>query len=326
MSIDPLRKLLLDWYAVHGRKLPWRQNKDPYRIWLSEVMLQQTTVTAVIPYFERFTERFPTLKDLANSSLENVLEFWAGLGYYSRARNLHKAAQSISAMKTFPQSYAQLLELSGFGPYTSRAVSSIAFGEAVGVVDGNVIRILSRVSGRKIKHWTTEGKNTLQKMSDDFSAQGNSSNVNQALMDLGSQICTSSSPRCRACPWVTRCQAFKNNLIDSLPLKKSKRDTEIWQWLAKVHVRNGKIALIKNTYAPFLKNEWILPGTVKKCKKRPKSYNFKHAITHHAIYGISEKSTVMGQRQGVRWVSRKELSQVAPFSILQKALKNISWT
>ncbi|MDZ4660930.1 MAG: A/G-specific adenine glycosylase [Pseudomonadota bacterium] len=323
VSVDILRPLLLNWYKVHGRKLPWRQNQDPYLIWLSEVMLQQTTVTAVIPYFDRFSAKFPTLNDLALAPLTKVLELWAGLGYYSRAKNLHKASHRISKMKAFPQTYSQLLKLPGFGPYTARAVSSIAFGEAVGVVDGNVIRILSRVFGKRIKHWITDGKILLQKLSDEFSFKGNSANINQALMDLGAQICTRTSPRCRACPWVAKCLAFKNDLINILPLKKPKREIEIWQWRAQVVMRNKKIALIKNSYAPFLKNEWILPGTVKKCKKRPKAFAFKHAITHHAIYGNSQKNSGLGQRQGVRWVTRKELSQIAPFSILQKALNHL---
>lgn len=151
-SIAEDRASLVAWYQKNKRVLPWRKDRNPYRIWISEVMLQQTTVAAVVPFYERFLERFPTVDDLAKASIEQVYEVWAGLGYYSRARNLHKAAQSIFE-HGFPQKAEQLIELSGFGPYTSRAVASLAFNEHVGVLDGNVIRVLTRRYGLDIPWW-----------------------------------------------------------------------------------------------------------------------------------------------------------------------------
>src|SRR5690606_28771755 len=137
--------ILLRWYAENRRDLPWRKGRDPYRVWISEVMLQQTTVRAVIPYYERFMERFPTVAALAAAPEEQVLNSWAGLGYYSRARNLHRAAKALAELKGFPKTHMELAKLPGFGEYTSRAVSSIAFGEPVGAVDGNLIRVISRL-------------------------------------------------------------------------------------------------------------------------------------------------------------------------------------
>src|SRR5688572_19286950 len=137
MKLDTAKRQLLEWYAQNKRALPWRENRDPYRIWISETMLQQTTTTAVIPYFERFTRKFPDLKTLAKAPQSEVVEAWAGLGYYSRARNLHKSAQALFAAGGFPRRFRELIELPGFGPYTSRSVASLAFDESVGVVDGN---------------------------------------------------------------------------------------------------------------------------------------------------------------------------------------------
>ena len=139
-----LHENLINWYLANRRPLPWRKDKNPYTIWISEVMLQQTTVAAVIPYFERFIERFPNQHTLAQAELSEVYEYWAGLGYYSRARNLHASAKIISD-SGFPEDYSQLIQLPGFGPYTARAVASLAFDQKVGVLDGNVIRVLSRV-------------------------------------------------------------------------------------------------------------------------------------------------------------------------------------
>ena len=160
------QKNLIAWYQKNKRVLPWRASQDPYKIWISEVMLQQTTVTAVIPYYEKFLKLFPTVQKLAAATIEDVYEMWAGLGYYSRARNLHKSAVLLSEMilsgNGFPQSYQQLLELPGFGPYTARAVSSLAFGEKTGVLDGNVIRVLSRKYGIDSDWWQTVARNDLQ--------------------------------------------------------------------------------------------------------------------------------------------------------------------
>lgn len=162
-----LRADLVDWYHQNKRELPWRQSRDAYRIWISEVMLQQTTTQAVIPYYEKFLTRFPKLNDLAAAPESEVLKYWAGLGYYSRARNLHKAAKRLNETG-FPKTAAELIEYPGFGPYTSRAVSSLAFDEPVGVLDGNVIRILSRVDGKAYEWWNKQDRQTLQERADEL--------------------------------------------------------------------------------------------------------------------------------------------------------------
>ncbi len=311
-------KQITNWYKKNSRALPWRESKDPYRIWLSEVMLQQTTVVAVIPYFERFLTKFPTLKDLANSPENEVLEAWAGLGYYSRARNLHKAAKAL-APKGFPKTAAELLELPGFGPYTSRAVASIAFGEKVGVLDGNVIRVLSRRFGLQLEWWNQKEKNKLQEISDSMASLGDADVVNQALMELGATICTPQKVTCLLCPWNKDCVSFEKNLVTTIPLKKPRRDHEVWVWKVDLAVKDGKVALIKNDYAPFLKGQMIFPGIITKEKTKPKDYNVQHGITHHNIFiQINRKRSL--NHQGLQWVELKDLKKINPSSLLTKVL------
>jgi A/G-specific DNA glycosylase len=284
-------------------------------------MLQQTTVVAVIPYFEKFLSKFPEVHDLANAPEADVMEAWAGLGYYSRARNLHKAAKALSA-GGFPETAAELLELPGFGPYTSRAVASIAFGEKVGVLDGNVIRVLSRKYGLKLEWWNRAGRETLQKLSDELSAFGNADVTNQALMELGATVCTPQKVMCLMCPWVSSCVANEKNLVDKLPLKKARRASEVWVWQPDVVIKDKKVALIENDYAPFLKGQWLFPGEIRSDKNKPKDYDAKHNITHHDIYiQISRRKSLAGKN--LRWVHLKELKKVNPSSLLQKVLQKV---
>jgi A/G-specific adenine glycosylase len=315
-----LSQSLSKWYLENRRELPWRSGKDPYRIWISEVMLQQTTVQAVVPYFEKFVEKFPSLKVLAGSALAEVLEAWAGLGYYSRARNLHKSAQAL-ALRDFPKTAAELLSFPGFGPYTSRAVTSIAFGEKVGVLDGNVIRVLSRAFGLKLEWWSNRGRQILQNLSDQLAQEGDPSVINQALMELGATVCTARSPSCLLCPWRQDCASVKNDQISELPLKKPRRESEIWVWKPKLFQKRGKYAVIENDYAPFLKKQWIFPGSIKKQNKKPKIFDLKHGITHHNIFVLiesSKKSTM--KTRGVKWVTANELKKLNPSSVLQKII------
>lgn len=314
-------KQLTQWYKKNQRALPWRANKDPYRIWLSEVMLQQTTVVAVIPYFEKFLTKFPTVHDLAKAPENEVLEAWAGLGYYSRARNLHKAAKALSS-QGFPKTASELLELPGFGPYTSRAVASIAFGEKVGVLDGNVIRVLSRRFGLKLEWWNGKGRDQLQKISDELSLLGQADVVNQALMELGATVCTPQKVTCILCPWAATCVSREKNLVEKLPLKKPRKESEVWVWKPQVAIKNKQVALITNDYTPFLKGQMIFPGEISKEKNKPKTFDAKHNITHHDIFiQITAKKSLTGKN--IQWVDLKELKKVNPSSLLQKVLNKV---
>ncbi len=318
-----LSKLLLAWYKENHRDLPWRSNRDPYRIWISEVMLQQTTVAAVIPYYEKFLKRFPNVQKLANASLEEVYEMWAGLGYYSRARNLHKAAQALAA-NGFPQRAEELIELPGFGPYTSRAVASLAFDEAVGVLDGNVIRVLTRVFGWQMDWWTPSAREKLQTASDEIASAGPSHLLNQGLMELGATICTPHNPTCLLCPWQKQCVSREKDLVAKIPRKKPRKKSEVWIWTAQVFHKDGQVALLPNQYAPFLKGQLIFPGSVSQEKKKPKTFDLKHGITHHDIYiqiESSQKKPVKLKSQELQWIAIKDIKKVSPSNLLQKVLQ-----
>jgi A/G-specific adenine glycosylase len=222
------RKQLLGWFRQYQRDLPWRRTKDPYRIWLSEIMLQQTRVAAVIPYYARFLERFPDIHALAAAPQEEVLRLWSGLGYYSRARNLQRAAQEIVAKHegNFPRAEKDALALPGIGSYTAAAILSIAYGAKHAVLDGNVARVLARIFAvqgdlRDAKRWQS-----LQKSADALLDPKSPSDWNQAMMELGATLCTPQSPQCLLCPVTEFCQARKLGLADSLPARRKKRATE----------------------------------------------------------------------------------------------------
>ena len=222
------RKQLLGWFWQYKRDLPWRRTKDPYRIWLSEIMLQQTRVAAVIPYYERFLERFPDIHALAAAPQEEVLRLWSGLGYYSRARNLRRAAQEIVAKHqgNFPRGEKAALALPGIGSYTAAAILSIAYGAKHAVLDGNVARVLARIFAvqgdlRDAKRWQS-----LQDSANALLDPKSPSDWNQAMMELGATLCTPQSPQCLLCPVTQFCQARKLGLADSLPARRKKRATE----------------------------------------------------------------------------------------------------
>lgn len=312
---------LIQWYQAHFRALPWRKTKDPYQIWISETMLQQTTTQAVVPYFERFMQQFPTLQDLANSHLDQVLENWSGLGYYSRARNLHKAAKALKALKKFPSRYEELIEFPGLGPYTARAVASLAFEQNVGVLDGNVIRILCRIHGLKWEWWKTKERQALQKLSDLWVTGHSSSVMNQAMMELGATICAPKSPSCLLCPLKQSCRSQKLDLVPQIPLSKTRKAKEIWLWTPQLRLRSNQIFLSEKHELPFLKSQPMPGGKIQKVAKKPTKFDFRHSITHYDIYvHVDSKPTPVEALKG-KWVPLNELSKTNPSSLLRKLVE-----
>ena len=322
MVISPdLQKKLLDWFTKHKRELPWRKKKDPYSIWISEVMLQQTTSTAVIPYYQRFLRKFPTLSSLAKANKKQVFSLWAGLGYYRRAENLIHSAQIIHKKKSFPQTYKELLKLPGFGPYTSRAVSSLAFEEPVGVLDGNVIRFLSRFHGLAVLHWKAKEKEKLQKLSSNWVTNQKASQMNQALMEIGALICAAPTALCMLCPLREGCQAFQKGMQNKLPLKKKKKETEFWLYQAEKVSYKNKWAFIKNKRIPFLKGQWVFPGQTRKLKTGVKDYNFIHNIMNYKIFvNVKNKKSVLNKSQ-TQWFSQSDIQSLNPSSLIKKIIE-----
>ena len=225
LQLRNFQKRLLRWFSVHKRDLPWRASRDPYRVWIAEVMLQQTRIAAVMPYYQRFLQCLPDVKSLARAPLVEVLKLWSGLGYYSRARNLHRAAKEILLHHNgkFPRELDSALQLPGIGRYTAAAVLSIAYDVPLGVLDGNVARVFARVRAirgdlREPSRWRE-----LAKTSQDWLACNSPGDWNQALMELGETICTPVNPRCEVCPISKWCRAYKLDLTDKIPSPRIKR-------------------------------------------------------------------------------------------------------
>lgn len=215
---------LLQWYATHKRNLPWRNQKNPYFIWLSEVLLQQTRVQQGLPYYEKFVENFPTVQSLANAEENEVLRLWQGLGYYSRARNLHAAAKHIVDQLNgqFPNNYSDLIKLKGVGTYTAAAIASFAYNENVAVVDGNVYRVLSRVFGIHTDIASPSGAKEFSSLAHDLLPLSNTADYNQAIMEFGALHCTPALPKCNSCPLENVCIAKKMGIQHLLPVKINK--------------------------------------------------------------------------------------------------------
>ena len=224
-------KQLLNWYSAHQRNLPWRQDKDPYRVWLSEVMLQQTRVAQAIDYFEAFTRAFPQVEALADASEEEVLKLWQGLGYYSRARNMHATAKQVTHQfnGVFPQTVGELLQLKGIGPYTARAISSICFNTPVAVVDGNVYRVLSRYTGGDLPIDSTSGIKHFAELAQSFLIHTDPGGYNQAIMEFGATMCTPKKPQCAECPVQSSCVAYATGTVAERPKKSPKKPPQaLW--------------------------------------------------------------------------------------------------
>lgn len=239
--------LLLQWYDQNKRDLPWRKNKNPYHIWLSEIMLQQTKVEAVKGYYARFLGLFPDVFSLAASSTEEVLKAWEGLGYYSRARNLHKAAIQIVHQYNgiFPSSYDSLLSLPGIGPYTAGAIASIAFDISVPAIDGNVYRVISRFKGIREDVRTPSVQKSIRQEVTALLCSQRPGDFNQALMELGATLCTPSSPKCELCPWQGQCNAYAEGDMELLPVHGKKKPQKMIPVAVNLVTYNRKILLLK---------------------------------------------------------------------------------
>jgi len=299
---------LLSWYRKNRRALPWRENKDPYRIWISEIMLQQTRVEAVKPYFFRFMEHFPTVSALAEAPEEELLKCWEGLGYYSRARNLKKAAEILKVKHggRIPASYEEILKLPGIGSYTAGAIASIAFELPVPAVDGNVLRVLSRVTGSRDDILKQSTKRRMEALVAGVLKEGSAGDFNQALIETGATVCVpNGAPLCADCPFFTVCAARLQGLIGEIPVKtpKKKRKTEektvlLLEYKDKIAIRKRKEDGLLASLYEFIN----VPGKLKKeeaeklyegvlsIKELPEAKHiFSHTEWHMSGYFLSLK-------------------------------------
>lgn len=261
-KIESFQDDLLAWYHHEKRDLPWRESTDPYRVWVSEIMLQQTQVVTVIPYFNRFMEWFPTIEDLANAEEDKLLKAWEGLGYYSRVRNMQHAAKEM--VETFdgkmPQTIEDILSLKGIGPYTGGAIGSIAFSLPEPAIDGNVMRVYSRLFCLSDDIALPKTRKVFDKYVRETMSQTEPGDFNQALMDLGATICTPTKPSCETCPIKHYCEAKKTDTASSYPVKKKKEKAKPLYYVADV-IRNktGAFLLEKRPEDGLLSNMWTFP-------------------------------------------------------------------
>ena len=280
--------ILLEWFRENGRDLPWRQTRDPYAIWLSEIILQQTQVKQGWEYWERFMHHWPTVEALAKATEDKVLREWQGLGYYSRARNLHYAAKQIVALGHFPDTLAEIKQLKGVGDYTAAAIGSIAFGLPAAVVDGNVYRVLARHFGIDTPINTSEGKKTFAAMAQELLPPNEASTYNQAIMDFGAIQCTPQSPHCDRCPLMESCIAFRERRVAQLPVKlKTLKVTE--RHLIYIYIRcQGQTAIRRRGPGDIWQGLWepvlvdaesAVPPTAKLL-----CHHVKHVLTHRVLY------------------------------------------
>ena len=310
LTIRSLRAKLTRWYDGAKRDLPWRRTRDPYAIWISEVMLQQTRVAAVIPYYQRFLERFPNVTALAQAPEPELLALWSGLGYYSRARNLQKAARQIVASGAFPKDYASILELAGVGTYTAAAIGSISFGLPHAVVDGNVRRVLAR--------WANDGHIDAQATADRLLDRRDPARWNQAVMELGATLCLPRDPRCGECPVAANCAAHHAGTQNDVPLKRAKPAPERLERTLLVIRRHGLLLL---TPSLRVKGFWDLPEPYAQSKEGATLGEFRHTITHRRYRFTVREATTRAIPKGSRWHTQKELGQIPLSTTAKKALR-----
>lgn len=327
-GLVPGAPALLDWYDHHRRRLPWRagpgETPDPYRVWLSEIMLQQTGVKVVAPYFEAFTARWPTVEAMASAELDDVLKAWAGLGYYSRARNLHACARKVAALGAFPDTEAGLRRLPGVGAYTAAAIAAIAFGRRAAVVDGNVERVVSRLY--RIDQPLPGSRPEIRRLVDGLTPEGRPGDFAQAMMDLGSGLCTPRRPACVLCPWLAPCSARAGGVQESYPRKKPRADRPTRRGAAFWAQRPDGYVLVRRRpdqgllggmseipSAPFTQDippEDALPHAPLKARWRRLPGEARHGFTHFdLVVTVFAADVAVSARapEACRWVKLSSL-------------------
>lgn len=307
---------LLHWYGKNKRDLPWRNTKNPYYIWLSEVILQQTRIEQGLPYYQAFTQNFPSLKDLANADEDSVLKLWQGLGYYSRARNLHHTAKTVyfDLNNEFPKQFNEIIKLKGIGPYTAAAIASFAFKEPIGVVDGNVFRVMARYFGIFDDIALPKTRTVFQNLVNELISKEHPDTFNQAIMDLGSTICSPANPKCSECPVQDSCVAFLENTISQLPVKikkitikdrffnfviiknenqiaiEQRAEKDIWQKLYQFPLIETKDNIEENIYKQL--TESYPNQSIKKLTNNSIKHKLSHQQLHIDFYEIETNQTI----------------------------------
>jgi A/G-specific adenine glycosylase len=318
---------LLSWYRRARRDLPWRRNADPYRVWVSEIMLQQTRAQTVIPYYERFLARFPTVESLAAAREEDVLALWSGLGYYSRARNLARAARLVAAAGAFPDDEESLRALPGVGEYTAAAIASIAFGRRSAAVDGNVLRVLARIGNDFSDIGAPLTRARLRDAANALLDRRDPGGFNQAMMELGATVCLPRNPLCGACPVAAWCRARAEGTVTALPVKLHKTELVRLEREMLIVRRNGRVLLRREDagarrLAGFLSAP--APEHMPAARLIEALGDFRHSITRHRYtFFVTAAAPPQGPLRGKewRWFRPSELDSIPLASAARKALR-----
>jgi A/G-specific adenine glycosylase len=319
----PIARLLLAWYGRGHRDLPWRRTSDPYRIWVSEIMLQQTRAQAVIPYYKKFLARFPTVETLAGAAEEEVLAAWSGLGYYSRARNLRRAAQSIQAAGSFPRDYASIRALPGVGDYTAAAIGSIAFGLRHAVLDGNVLRVVARVENDAADIASARTRERFRAVAQQWLDPRQPAVFNQALMELGATVCLARNPLCLVCPLAELCRAREEGTADELPVKLRRVAPVRLEDVLLVVRRRGRVLLRqREAGARRMAGFWELPTPAELPGARivERIGTFRHTITHHHYTFEVAKASASRHDPPFRWFEPRTIGTIPLSTTARKAL------
>lgn len=310
---------IISWFQENGRALPWRETKDPYAIWLSEIILQQTRIAQGREYWERFMAQYPKVEDLAAASVDEVLRLWQGLGYYSRARNLHAAAKQIVALGKFPDTLEDIKALKGVGDYTAAAIGSFAFDIPAAVVDGNVYRVLSRYFGIDTPINSTQGKKEFAALAQSLIPASDAAAYNQGMMDFGAIQCTPQSPKCLLCPLAETCVALREGRVEELPVKLKTLKVQTRR-LAYIYIRcNGEIAIHRRGEGDIWQGLWE-PYNVSDLSALPtfeaplvlKAKDVKHVLTHRILladfYLLETKKRPLLPDDYI-WIKESEISE-----------------
>ncbi|MGA7409814.1 MAG: A/G-specific adenine glycosylase [Bryobacteraceae bacterium] len=320
--IREFRNSLLTWFDQARRDLPWRHSNDPYRVWVSEIMLQQTRVTAAIPYYERFLERFPSVEALAEAPEADLLAHWAGLGYYHRARNMQQAARAIRDAGGFPDSFEAILELAGVGAYTAAAIASISFGLPHAVLDGNVFRVLSRVANDSTDIASIAGKKVFSALADKILDPERPGDFNQAMMELGATVCLPKNPQCLVCPVSEVCLARAAGSQSNLPVKK-KAQKSVYEERTLYWITRGPDVLLwqRPASAKLMPGFWELPEgeQLPQAGSGVEKGSFRHGITFHD-YLFRVVAIPAPLRLGIcQWVDQQQLAKLPLSTVARKA-------
>lgn len=317
-------RLLLEWYAHARRDLPWRRTRDPWCVLVSEVMLQQTRVAAVIPYYERFLARFPTPASLAAAPEEEVLALWAGLGYYGRARNLKRAAEAITARGGFPKTAEEWRSLPGVGDYTAAAVASICFHEPCAVLDGNVIRVMARMSLERGDASSATVRQRLRELAQKMLDPRRPGDFNQALMELGATVCLPRHPKCVQCPLARHCRARAEGVAEQLPARTRRREPLKQELDLALVVRRGRVLLQRRGAGDGrLAGFWELPEAALLGEPGPRELAgaFRHSITRHDYTVRVWRLRTDQAPAGMEWQRLETLERLPLSSMTRKALE-----